>query len=83
MAGLYPLSQFVLYQDVVGILCSRTPSMIILFLLWSVPHCSAYPSYIFGPLKESGTPNAALGTERDLAIEDGSADVSSFVRALR
>ncbi len=79
MAGLYPLSQFVLYQDVIGILCSRTPSMIILILLWSVPHCSAYPSYIFGPLKESGTPNAALGTERGLAIEDGSADV----RALR
>jgi hypothetical protein len=34
-------------------------------------------------LKESGTPTAALGTERGLAIEDGSADVSSFVRALR
>jgi len=34
-------------------------------------------------LKESGTPTAALGTERGLAIEDGSADVSPFVRALR
>jgi len=34
-------------------------------------------------LKESGTPNTALGTERGLAIEDGSADVSPFVRALR
>ena len=33
MAGLYPLSQFVLYQDVVGILRSRTSSMIILFSL--------------------------------------------------
>ena len=83
MAGLHPISQFVLYQDVVGILCSRTTSMMILFLLWSVPHCSAYPSYIFGLLKESGTPTAALGTERGLAIEDGSADVSPFVRALR
>ncbi len=83
MAGLHPLSQFVLYQDVVGILCSRTTSMMILFSLWPVPHCSAYPSYIFVLLKESGTPNAALGTERGLAIEDGSADVSPFVRALR
>ena len=57
--------------------------MMILFSLSSVPHCSAYPSYIFGPLKESGTPTAALGTERGLAIEDGSADESPFVRALR
>jgi hypothetical protein len=83
MAGLHPISQFVLYQDVVGILCSRTTSMMILFSLWSVPHCSAYLSYIFGLLKESGTPDAALGNERGLAIEDGSADVSPFVRALR
>jgi len=83
LAGLHPLSQFVLYQVVVGILCSRTLSMMILFSLSSVPHCSAYPSYIFGPLKESGTPTAALGTERGLAIKDGSADVSPFVRALR
>ena len=42
-----------------------------------------FPAYIFGPLKELGIPTAALGTERGLAIEDGSADVSPFVRALR
>ncbi len=34
-------------------------------------------------LMELGTPNAALGTEKGLAIKDGSADVSPFIRALR
>ena len=38
---------------------------------------------IMETLKEVGTPNAALGTEKGLTIKDGSADLSPLVRALR